>query len=135
MTNNLLTVNPELAIEWHPTKNGNLKPTDIAADSNKKVWWMCKHGHEWQATVASRNAGLGCPYCSSKKVLLGVNDLQATNPELATEWHPTKNGDLKPTDVAADSNKKVWWKGKCGHEWETSPKVRGRGIGCPFCPL
>ena len=39
----------------------------------------------------------------------GFNDLQTTNPELAKQWHPTKNGDLKPTNVMANSNKIVWW--------------------------
>ena len=30
------------------------------------------------------------------KVFFGYNDLLTQNPELATEWHPTKNGELKP---------------------------------------
>ncbi len=38
----LAEVNPALAKEWHPTKNGDLTPFDFAAKSNKKVWWKCR---------------------------------------------------------------------------------------------
>ena len=31
------------------------------------------------------------------------------------------------------SNKRVWWKGACGHEWETSVKARSKGEKCPIC--
>lgn len=60
----------ELAKEWHPTKNGELTPKDITSGSGKKVWWLCSKGHEWQARVADRTSGKGCPYCSGKKKAL-----------------------------------------------------------------
>lgn len=34
----LATVNPKLAAEWHPTKNGDLSPDQVTAGSGKKVW-------------------------------------------------------------------------------------------------
>ena len=51
--NDLATIHPELAKEWHPTKHGELTPAIIAPKSSKKVWWLCEKGHEWQATVAA----------------------------------------------------------------------------------
>ena len=45
----LLRNNSELAKEWHPTKNGSLTPADLTLGSNKRVWWICSKGHEWQA--------------------------------------------------------------------------------------
>ena len=36
-------------------------------NSNKKVWWKCCNGHEWQATINSRNNGAGCPVCAKEK--------------------------------------------------------------------
>lgn len=85
-----------VAKEWHPTKNGSLKPEDVGPNSNKKVWWIGKCGHEWQATPNQRNAGRGCPYCTNRKVLIGFNDLATIYPTIAEEWHPIKNGDLTP---------------------------------------
>jgi hypothetical protein len=37
----LADVNPELAKQWHPDKNGDLTPDDVLPGSNKKVWWRC----------------------------------------------------------------------------------------------
>lgn len=131
--NDLLTVDPQLVSEWHPTKNGSLIPSQVTAGTNKKVWWLGKCGHEWEATVASRHKGVGCPYCAGKRVIVGVNDLATVNPELAAEWHPTKNGNLLPAQVKVKSNKKVWWKCAEGHEWEATVCSRTNGNGCPYC--
>ena len=128
---------PEVAKEWHPTKNGDLKPTDVTYGSNKRVWWQCSKGHEWQTKVGDRIAkgGTGCPYCSNRKILKGYNDLETTHPEVAKEWHPTKNGDLKPTDVTYGSRKRVWWQCSKGHEWQTkvADRIVKGGTGCPHC--
>ena len=51
------------------------------------------------------------------------NSLAEVHPELITEWSE-KNLPLTPDDITFGSNKKVWWKGTCGHEWQTSVKAR-----------
>ena len=50
---------------------------------------------------------MGCPFCAGKKVGKS-NNLRALNPKLASEWHPEKNGDLRPDDFTLRSGKKVW---------------------------
>ena len=131
--NDLATTNPELAVQWHPTKNGNLKPTDVTIGSNVRAWWKCEKGHEWEATVHGRKKA-GCPYCSGKRVLQGWNDLVTVNPALAAEWHPTQNGDLKPNEVTAGNDRIVWWKCEKGHEWQAGIGTRNRRKnGCPYC--
>ena len=131
--NDLATVNPELAKQWHPSKNWNLKPTMVTANSHEKVWWICDKGHEWEAIVSSRNNGSGCPICAGQKVLKGFNDLESQHPELAKQWHPTKNGDLKPSMVTCGCNRTVWWKCEKGHEWAAYVSNRVNGMGCPVC--
>ena len=131
--NDLETVDPTLAKEWNYIKNGNLKPNDFSSNSGQKVWWKCDEGHEWQATIDSRNNGHGCPFCAGQKALKGENDLQTVNPTLAKEWNYEKNNGLTPMDVLPSSNKKVWWKCKKGHEWQSSIKNRNKGVGCPVC--
>jgi hypothetical protein len=37
----LAEVNPELAKQWHSTKNGELTAAEVFASSGKKVWWRC----------------------------------------------------------------------------------------------
>jgi hypothetical protein len=128
----LQTANPGLAQEWHPTRNGTLTPLDVTPGSGKKVWWICRIGHEWQAVIKSRNSGIRCPYCVGKAVS-NENCLQAINPRLAEEWHPIKNTSLTPKDLTPGSNKKVWWLCNKGHEWEATVNHRSSGRGCPFC--
>ena len=129
----LLVVCPDIASEWHPTKNGSLLPSMVAPNSNKKAWWLGKCGHEWQAIISSRVLGTGCPFCAGRAVLSGYNDLLTNNPVLAAEWHPTKNGELLPNMFTPSSHKMVWWLGKCGHEWEDTIAHRSSGRSCPFC--
>lgn len=132
--NDLATTHPDLAAEWHPTNNHELLPSQVTFGSTKKVWWLGKCGHEWEATVNNRfNHGCGCPICAGQKILAGFNDLATTHPDLATEWHPTKNGELLPSHVMAGSDKKVWWLGKCGHEWPAALVHRSKSVGCPIC--
>ena len=61
--NSLAFAYPCLVQEWNFSKNGTLKPEYVSEKSNKKVWWICSKGHEWQAAVYSRTSGTGCPYC------------------------------------------------------------------------
>jgi len=130
--NDLQTMDPALSKEWHPIKNGNLTPQMVVTRSDKKVWWLCKKGHEWEATIKDRWHGNGCPYCSGRLPILGETDLATVFPDIATQWHPTKNGELKPSQVTPRSNKKVWWKCEEGHEWCATVDSRSKTI-CPIC--
>lgn len=133
----LQVINSDLAKEWHPTKNQPLTPDEIMAGSSKKVWWVCRFDprHEWKAIVANRNIGTGCPMCAGLAVS-PTTSLRALYPDLANEWHPSKNKGITPDDVVAGSNKKYWW--RCpedgAHEWKSSVYYRAkRGYGCTIC--
>ena len=54
------------------------------------------------------------------------------HPELISEWDES-NGDVTPDKISYGSNRKVAWKGKCGHIWQATVKNRGNGSGCPYC--
>lgn len=60
------------------------------------------------------------------------NSLAAMHPELVREWSD-KNLPLTPDKITYGSNKIVWWKAACGHEWQTSVKARSKGENCPIC--
>ncbi len=131
---NIVSVKPELESEWNYEKNYPIIPENVYANTAHKYWWKCKKGHEWLASPNKRvSANRNCPFCAQQTVEVGVNDLETVFPELAKEWHPLKNGNLKPKDINAKTNKKYWWLGKCGHEWESAVSSRIKGIGCPIC--
>ncbi len=141
--NNFAKLYPEIAKEWHPSKNGELSANDVSVSSNVRAWWLCSFcGHEWKTTVNHRTSeNNGCPKCSRArgnlnrvKKVASKNNLVARFPFLMEEWHPSKNGELNPKDLPAGSGVKVWWLCSfCGHEWKTTVLHRTSGQGCPRC--
>jgi hypothetical protein len=93
----LAEVNPELAKQWHSSKNGDLTPSDFFSKSGIKVWWKCQKGddHVWESIIVNRTKGRGCPMCSNY-ITVKSNCLATTHPQLATQWHPSKNNTLSP---------------------------------------
>ncbi len=136
----------DLLEQWHPTKNGLLKPNQFTKCSTKeKIWWYLSYDDsftgkhfdfEWQTTIANRYEGKDCPYICDppRKLYIGFNDLETRNPTIAQQWHPTKN--KKPAkEYFSKSNDKVWWLCENGHEWQAkiSDRNKERGTGCPYC--
>jgi len=129
----MLSSKQELFNQIHPSKN-KIDVNALRLQSNKKLWWLCEKGHEWEASVVNRNKGCGCPYCSNRKVC-SDNSLLARFPHIAAEWHPSKNTTI-PDNILPGTNVKYWW--RCSknseHVWETSPNVRCiKGGSCPHC--
>ena len=135
MKKTLSIISPQLAAQWHPTKNDGLTPEQVSAGSKSKVWWKCPNGsdHEWPASIEKRvKRGDGCPCCAGQRVSV-TNSLASLYPDLAKQWHPTKNDSLTPEQVVAGSTNKAWWKCPKGpdHEWDASIVSRGKnGRGC-----
>lgn len=133
--NSLAVLQPELAAQWHPTRNGSLSPADVTTGTARKVWWLCpaQPDHEWLQRVEYRVRAPACPACSGKLVVRSTS-LAATHPEVAAEWHPSKNPGLSPQGEHPGTAKRVWWRCSRGHEWPAKISARTRiGTGCPSC--
>jgi class 3 adenylate cyclase/rubrerythrin len=131
---------PDLAAEWSE-RNHPLTPELVAAGSRRRVWWRCRAcQHEWEAAVYSRASGHGCKQCAARasaKLYSAPKPGQSLadkHPELAAQWHPTRNNPLTPWDVTGTSGQKVWWRCEQGHEWEAFINNRHKA-GCPKCKL
>jgi len=138
--NNLQFTDPDVAKEWHPTKNGNLTPQQISKGSNKPVFWLCEeNSHEWERSPYQRFGGgrvRGCPYCNPRNsnTLLFAKSLAGAFPEIAKLWHSQKNGTLTPNLILPGSNKNAWWQSTtCGHEWENRISHQVKATECPYC--
>ena len=123
--NDLATTHPEIAQQadgWDPSA--------ILAGTNRKLAWICSHGHSWDASVNQRtNQGTGCPVCAGKKVLIGFNDLATHFPELARQAVGWDAATYTP-----GSHAKVNWRCDLGHEWIMPIGARtGQSQGCPVC--
>jgi hypothetical protein len=138
---NLAIKFPDIAKGFHPTKNVDkngkiLTPFDLLPKSSYKAWWICPIcNQDYIAKIANRtNCNSGCSFCSGKNVSYNYN-LGTEFPEIAVQWHPTLNGNLKPENFLPFSNKKAWWRcNYCYHVWQISIANRTYNkSGCPNC--
>jgi translation initiation factor IF-1 len=103
-------------------------PSTVTSGSSAIRLWRCSEGHEWKARVSHRTRGTGCPVCTKRRIIKGVNDLATTHPALAAQavgWDPTTIGSGTP--------QRLRWRCAQGHEWISRADVRANGSGCPFC--
>ncbi len=122
--NDLWTTRPELAAQVVDGAD----PSSVTARSGKRCTWRCDLGHEWEARVADRSSGRGCPVCANQRLEVGFNDLATKFPEVAAQ----ANG-WDPTTVTAGINRKYPWLCEKGHEWSATIGSRTSGVGCPYC--
>lgn len=128
---------PDIAQEFHPKKNGKLLAKMVSAGSDKKIWWLCAKGHEWQAQVSSRTGKnkSGCPICSNRKIISGVNDIETLYKEKMLYWDFENNAGIEPSKIGRAYKKKVNWVCfKCNNRWgDTVAAVIKNQEPCPFC--
>ena len=135
--NSLAIKCPEIAKQWHKSKNGKITPIQINYGTHKVFWWQCEKNpyHEWTGSVNRRTNASGgtlCPYCSGHRVNID-NCLKTLFPELAEEWDYDQNK-ITPFDITNGSDKKVWWKCNNGHKYCATVKSRTiNKTGCPYC--
>ena len=124
--NDLLTLYPGLAAE----ANG-WDPRELGGGSSKRLSWRCNlKGHVWESTIINRTAnGSNCPVCVGQLVIVGINDLTTTHPQIAKQ----ANG-WDPTTLTAGSKKKRGWLCDRGHYY-IAPVVNKTNLnsGCPIC--
>lgn len=126
---------PDVASQWDYDKNAPLRPEDVTPFSHTEVWWKCDYKHSWPARIGNRVAlDRGCPYCSGRLPIKGVNDLETLHPQLASEWNYEKNRGKSPSDYKPQSNKEVWWTCERKHDYPAVIAARVmRDQGCPIC--
>lgn len=130
---------PDVVKLWHPEKNGELDPKKLPAYSHTKIWCLCpigcEHGckHEWTTAVSNLSNGTNCPFCVGKKICYHQS-LEYKYPDIAKQWHPTKNNDVKPSEVSSGSSQKAWWICPEKHEWCINISCRtSQNTNCPKC--
>ena len=135
---NISRLDPDLQQQWDHAANAHLGPISVTPKNGRKVGWICDqcpdgHLHRWEAMVANRSNGNGCPQCSGRKVCKH-NSLATKAPSVAAQWDYEAN-DGTPDSLVAHSNQLVGWLCEvCGHNWSATPHSRiSKKAGCPKC--
>lgn len=113
--------------------NNNIILIDKYVNEHTKTKHKCIiDGYEWDVTPDSLLRRTGCPVCSNKAVLKGVNDMWTTNPKLAKLLANSEDG-YKYTRC---SGKTVdWICPNCGSIIKNKQirNVLFQGLSCKFC--
>lgn len=139
-TRSLATEHPWLAAQFDIEANNGIRPESVHPGSLTKFWWRCEVcNHCWRASVATRIAPRGCPQCGIRKRTAARQKAEPGEsfadllPEIAAEWHPTKNAGLTPDQFRPASNVIVWWQCKRDHEWQARIATRREFGRCREC--
>lgn len=128
-TNTIAKVRPSLIPLWNREKNGERTPTSVDASYVGNAWWRCEKGHDYQRPPVLMVRDASCPACAVVE-----KSLAATNPAVAKEWHPARNGEVTPAQVAATHIMNAWWLCPNGHEYQATVRSRAGGNHrCPSC--
>ena len=121
---------PKLLSLWSP--NNVVYPYEVPR--KYQALWRCSAGHEFSATgqTVLKSKGEGCAACAGRAVNPGVSDLATVVPDAVDIWDHEVNP-LSPSQVAATSSRKYWWRCSLGHPWLASPDKISRGQRCPYC--
>jgi len=153
----LATLYPQIASEWHPTRNTDVRnkwgPASYRPTSHKRVWWLCPNGHEWSCQIQSRipwektRAGqeratwrarrwaepMLCPHCPKPWKIGGKLVVTVADTYLKDEWDTKTNG-IPASSMSAIRQRKAWWICNMGHSWQAAPYTRYKeGAVCPHC--
>ena len=132
--NDLMARYPFVNEYWDFPKNAPVDPSTILPSySRRKIWWKCSLGHTWSSLLASFLKNPTCPFCEKRKTIERSICLAEGYPDIASEWHPEKNGDLTADKVPAGSNLVVWWKCPKGHSYKKRISRRVFESSCPYC--
>lgn len=125
---NLGKLRPGLAALWDAENNPGLAFATLDATHASAVAWRCPHGHRFQRPPVAMLGNDTCPTCALEKT-----SLAALAPNVAAEWHPTKNA-VRPEEIPADHVMNAWWTCPNGHEYQATVRARTQGNRrCPTC--
>jgi hypothetical protein len=93
-------------------------------NSQTKLSWQCKEGHQWEALPGSIKNGTWCPVCAGTK-RGSIEGMQEVARRLGGECL---------SQAYINSRTKLTWQCKKGHLWKALPSSIKQGHWCPTCP-
>jgi len=127
--NSIAKARPSIVPLWNIEKNGDGSPNTVDATHAGNAWWRCPKGHDFQRSPLLMMRNSTCAVCAVAEKSLAI-----TNPSVAAEWHPKRNGEVTPAQVDADHVMNAWWLCPNGHDYQAPVRSRARGSrNCSTC--
>ena len=102
--------------------------------SGKKYGFICKNGHifhSFPTNAVNIDGRLCCPICSNRQVLVGVNDMWTTSPQLAKYLDNPEDG---YTHTKSSNKMLKWTCPECKRSFLKTPnKMSYTKIKCQYC--
>lgn len=106
-------------------RGGECLLKDSVFNSDDKINWKCKNGHEFIAKISNVRSGQWCKKCFFDSIKLTLQDLQ--------DFAKSKNGECL-SDNYKDTMSKYQWKCAKNHIWFASANsVMNNETWCPIC--
>ena len=105
-------------------RRGGKLLTETYVDSLTLMDWECAQGHQWRAVAHSIRQGHWCKRCADGKLRHSVAALHA----IAAE-----RGGKCLTELYSNSQTKLDWECKSGHQWLATFNSIKQGSWCPEC--
>jgi hypothetical protein len=134
--NDLTTTHPRLAAEVHPDFAIGHPPAKMLATSGDRPEWLCPDcGHRYNISLYNRSQGGGCDPCRRARLRAERGALADTHPDIAAQWHPTRNNGTTPYDVTHGSNENAYWlcQEDAAHWYPQRIDRKVAGYGCSLC--
>lgn len=143
----LLDLHPEIAGEYQCNLDRpDMSPGDLRASSQQRCLWKCSRcATKWEATVANRAQGRGCPNCANKARAAHRRvprtdgaTAASTAPAIVSEFVEnltspgTRLDQLRPSSV----DRCAWQCPNCEYRWTATVTNRvTKSSGCPRCAI
>ncbi len=124
---------PDLLGEWDYERNA-APPEAMSPKSDKKVWWKCANRHSWEATLAHRVNGTGCPKCRKAASKLELRIFA----ELKVLWEDATHKDMHfgfecdifvpALNVAIEIDGSYWHKTRHTQDVQKNAKLEELGV-------
>lgn len=122
--NDLVSKNVFASRYWANDKN-SVSPKTIYYKDRGTYWFRCSEGHLFESTPFrlwrsyAENSSSGCPICSGRRFVRGVNDVRTVYTGDLSRW--SEYSMIQPEDVTVGSNKDMLAICiNCGNEYVTS---------------
>jgi glutaredoxin-related protein len=99
------------------------------ANESTNLEWLCGKGHRWKTSAYNIKRGSWCPTCGRKNA--AANRRTHTIEEMRRL--AAAKGGVCLSNNYQSAVKKLRWRCKLGHEWETMPVLVIKGYWCPKC--